>query len=531
MTRTTSSARRLGRPPPAGQPQTAFYVYGGNGQRVRKATDRQAPAGPPATRKTERIYLGAIEIYREYAADGTTITLERETLHVGEGDESIALVETRIAGTDKAPGQLVRYQYSNHLGSAVLELDDQSNIISYEEYFPYGSTSYQAVASQTDLPKRYRYTGKERDEENDLYYHGARYYAPWLAKWTACDPAGLIDGTNVYAYVTGNPIRLRDSSGRQNVPPKAGTPGSQPSVDELLESIDAENERRGFATLDQVKEAEIHQIATTPSPPPDFIADAKGTLSMQAFPPKRVTAVAPATDTPITPLEVVLAPLLGLGKGIQAVQEELGLSDLDMQSITEGLPIEGLGLELGAEARAAARAAAIEGGSTVPVLANDIRASLTSGVANVPKRWAPGPGKEVSVGTWLERNLSTHVDAAAERLAADPARAATDVPSGVPYVAVPQYGGYVVEYGAAKTIQKDWILDAALAHNPLQAQLRLGGAPDFEVRAAFKGWGVKPFDVTTPGQVVRKAAAGKDYTFVTYDINWNAVRAKLHGTK
>ncbi len=85
----------------------------------------------------------------------------------------------------------MRYQFGNHLGSAVLELDDQSNIISYEEYFPYGSTSYQAVASQTDLPKRYRYTGKERDEENDLYYHGARYYAPWLGRWTSCDPLGL----------------------------------------------------------------------------------------------------------------------------------------------------------------------------------------------------------------------------------------------------------------------------------------------------------------------------------------------------
>ena len=110
---------------------------------------------------------------------------------------TIALVETRTTGTDKAPAQLVRYQHGNHLGSAVLELDDQSDIISYEEYFPFGATSYQAVASQTDLPKRYRYTGKERDEENDLYYHGARYYAPWLGRWTCCDPAGLADGSPV----------------------------------------------------------------------------------------------------------------------------------------------------------------------------------------------------------------------------------------------------------------------------------------------------------------------------------------------
>ena len=200
----------------AAAPQMTWYAYDGAGQRVRKATDWQAAAGQPASLKTERIYLGAHEVYREYATDGTTVTLERETLRVTDGDTTIVLVETRTAGTDKAPAQLVRYQHGNHLGSALLELDDQAAIISYEEYFPYGSTSYQAVASQTNLPKRYRYTGKERDEENDLYYHGARYYAPWLGRWTRCDPAGLTDGTDTYEYALGNPVRMRDPDGRSS---------------------------------------------------------------------------------------------------------------------------------------------------------------------------------------------------------------------------------------------------------------------------------------------------------------------------
>ena len=68
------------------------------------------------------------------------------------------------AGNDAAPAQLIRYQHANHLGSAQLELDDQAAIISYEEYFPYGGTAYQAVRNQTDAPKRYRFSGKERDE-------------------------------------------------------------------------------------------------------------------------------------------------------------------------------------------------------------------------------------------------------------------------------------------------------------------------------------------------------------------------------
>jgi RHS repeat-associated protein len=108
----------------------------------------------------------------------------------------------------------------------VLELDDSAAIVSYEEYFPFGATSYQAVASQTDVPKRYRFTGKERDTENDLYYHGARYYAPWLGRWTSCDPVGSADGQTLYGYAADNPVRYTDPTGRDpdddNEPPPVG---------------------------------------------------------------------------------------------------------------------------------------------------------------------------------------------------------------------------------------------------------------------------------------------------------------------
>jgi RHS repeat-associated protein len=63
---------------------------------------------------------------------------------------------------------------------------------------------------------RYGYTGKERDEESGLCYHGARYYACWLARWITCDPAGLIDGANTYWYARCNPAGFIDSSGKQS---------------------------------------------------------------------------------------------------------------------------------------------------------------------------------------------------------------------------------------------------------------------------------------------------------------------------
>ena len=196
----------------AGTPATTYYTYNSGAERVRKSSYLAASAGVTPARTSERINLGGIEVYREFTADGT-VSLARETLMVADGTQTTAIVETRTAGSDAAPQQQVRYQYGNHLGSAVLELDDAADIVSYEEYFPYGSTSYQAVASQTDLPKRYRYTGKERDQENDLYYHGARYYAPWLGRWISCDPQGIADGPDLYVYGHDAPLRFVDSSG------------------------------------------------------------------------------------------------------------------------------------------------------------------------------------------------------------------------------------------------------------------------------------------------------------------------------
>jgi len=189
---------------------TAYYVYDASGQRVRKVWEKSANL------VEERIYLGGFEIYRRRQG---AARLERETLHIMDDKQRIALVETRTldtAGNDPALPQLIRYQFGNHLGSASLELDDQAQVISYEEYTPYGSTSYQAVRSQTETPKRYRYTGKERDEESGLYYHGARYYAPWLGRWVSCDPVTLIDGVNIYCYVRSNPTNHTDKSGTQS---------------------------------------------------------------------------------------------------------------------------------------------------------------------------------------------------------------------------------------------------------------------------------------------------------------------------
>jgi RHS repeat-associated protein len=188
-----------------------FYTYNASGMRVRKVVERRDGS------RQERIYLGGYEIYRERRGD--RLELERQSLHVLDLEERVALVETTTVQDGAplaAPAAVTRYQLDNEQRSSCLELDGRGRILSYEEYYPFGGTSYQAVDRSIEVSrKRYRYLGKERDSETGLSYCLARYYAPWLGRWVSCDPAGFADGTNVYAYSRNNPIRYTDPSGTE----------------------------------------------------------------------------------------------------------------------------------------------------------------------------------------------------------------------------------------------------------------------------------------------------------------------------
>jgi len=51
-----------------GTPETTYYVYDAAGQRLGKVTERQACPGQTPTRLREHLYLGVLEVYREYGA-------------------------------------------------------------------------------------------------------------------------------------------------------------------------------------------------------------------------------------------------------------------------------------------------------------------------------------------------------------------------------------------------------------------------------------------------------------------------------
>ncbi|MFN3533304.1 MAG: toxin TcdB middle/C-terminal domain-containing protein [Candidatus Brocadia sp.] len=215
-----------------GTPETTYYQYDGQGQRIRKITENQADAGDTPTKKEERIYTAGYELYKKHS--GADAGLERISLSLMDEGHRFVMIETRNDVDDGTEKHLVRYQLHNHLGSASLELDATAQVISYEEYHPYGTTAYQAKnAAIKSAAKRYRYTGMERDEEGGLYYHGARYCAPWLGWWISADPKQLSDGVNLFDYAKCNPTMFFDETGTQSSEFLPGNLTDYPHLGEL----------------------------------------------------------------------------------------------------------------------------------------------------------------------------------------------------------------------------------------------------------------------------------------------------------
>jgi RHS repeat-associated protein len=184
----------------------ARYLYAADGTRVKKWVRQAGMSGESTT------YIAAV--FERYSS--ASLAIQHDRLHVMDGQQRVATVRRGPARPDDA-GPAIQFHHSDHLGSAAVIVDDVGSWVNREEFYPYGETSFGCFAG-----KHYRFMGKELDEESALYYHGARYYAPWLTRWTSCDPAGITDGVNLYRAFRCNPLKYIDPSGTDS--DVSGTP-------------------------------------------------------------------------------------------------------------------------------------------------------------------------------------------------------------------------------------------------------------------------------------------------------------------
>jgi RHS repeat-associated protein len=188
----------------AGPSLQAHYRYDAAGRRVVKVVRRQDG------QYGVTVYVDGLFEHHRWQQDGADAAgRQNNHLHVVDGQRRVALVRRGPAHPDDA-APAVQYQLDDHLGSCTVVVGPDGRWLSREEYGPYGETTFGGFVS-----KRYRFSGKERDEESGLAYHGARYYAPWTARWLSIDPAHALDlATSPYVFARSNPLRFVDPDGR-----------------------------------------------------------------------------------------------------------------------------------------------------------------------------------------------------------------------------------------------------------------------------------------------------------------------------
>lgn len=220
------------------------YIYDSSGIRIVKQNIRKTNN---STQTDTTVYLPNLELRTRQTGDNITENLQVITLDIGVPQVRVLHWENETQPNGISNDQY-RYSINDHLGSSMLELDMQGQIISKEEFYPYGGTAVWTARTAVEANyKTLRYSGKELDATG-LYYYGYRYYMPWLGRWLNPDPAGTVDGMNLYKMVGNNPINLIDKTGLVGDKPNFFTLSPQ-EVTEIETKIDISNMKINLSSI------------------------------------------------------------------------------------------------------------------------------------------------------------------------------------------------------------------------------------------------------------------------------------------
>jgi len=160
--------------------EVAKYVYDYNGYRIEK--------------------IDSDDVRTQYVFDqfGNMIQEERGSVKT----DYFFMGNTHIA---MKKGETLNYFATDHLGSTSLITNEEGGTINNVEANPFGD--------QED--KSLFYTGKQWDEDAQLYYFNARWYDPETGRFITEDP--IRDGLLWYSYCSNNPMGFVDHTGLEQI--------------------------------------------------------------------------------------------------------------------------------------------------------------------------------------------------------------------------------------------------------------------------------------------------------------------------
>lgn len=248
-----------------GPDDTESYRYGGGGKRLRKVRQTLASG---RTLIGEVRYLPGLEVHR------TAKDEERHVLEIEAGRNTVRLQHWVGEPPTGVDNDHLSYSLTDHLHSGLLELDEQGAVISDEGYLPFGGRAWWVAHHGAKASyKTWGYSGKQRDATGLIYY-GYRYYAPWQQRWINPDPAGEVDGLNLYCFVGNSPVRYIDRNGWAGE--DAIGPGQQQleiNVEEVSSTaVNRFQERFIVQSLEHAARRPVPPGASMLAPPPVAVA-------------------------------------------------------------------------------------------------------------------------------------------------------------------------------------------------------------------------------------------------------------------
>jgi RHS repeat-associated protein len=133
-----------------------------------------------------------------------------------ESTTKTANSETQRPGDPVSVMPEMYYYHSDHLGTGTFLTDFGGIPYQFFLNLPFGETLIEQHSYSGDYTNRYKFNGKELDEETGFYYYGARYYNPKFSLMLSVDQMmEKYPGMNPYAYCFQNPINLIDPTGME----------------------------------------------------------------------------------------------------------------------------------------------------------------------------------------------------------------------------------------------------------------------------------------------------------------------------
>ncbi len=193
------------------------------------------PSEPqPNDPKTETLTVRSNGTYYIYSFDGK---LMAEYDAAGQRIRDYIYMGNQLVAEYRG-GTTYYYYLTDQVNSTRMVTDDSGTAVYSVAYEPFGCVEKEWIPNPTYTPAL-KYSGKERDEESQLDYFGARYFANAGYRWISVDP--VINKTealgnpqlwNLYAFCRNNPVTFFDRYGADVI-------YRDPKLQTIIESMDS----------------------------------------------------------------------------------------------------------------------------------------------------------------------------------------------------------------------------------------------------------------------------------------------------